>query len=162
MNIKVIYKIFRVMVILVYLSSLCYIVFFARRRQGMHSLERYKLVNKMPVANKVKEYNYLSYHHNTREERNFFVNIFGNIVLFIPLPLTFVWLIGLRTPGKLALLSICASISIEVVQFLLKSGVADIDDIILNTSGALLGILIVRFMPAACLSSVFDRKVHYA
>lgn len=69
-----------------------------------------------------------------------FRNLLGNIVLFVPLGIFLPVLF--RSMGKLrnwlpALLVIL--LSIETVQLLTRRGSFDIDDLILNTFGALLG-----------------------
>jgi len=72
----------------------------------------------------------------------FIVNIVGNILAFAPfgfmLPL-------LNTKYRkfflIAFLSLLFSLSVEVVQLLFKVGIFDVDDIMLNTVGGILGYL---------------------
>ncbi|RDW16132.1 VanZ family protein [Oceanobacillus arenosus] len=68
-----------------------------------------------------------------------FFNTLGNLILFLPLgvllPLTFR---TIRLP-KVIFISIILSLTIEVIQFLTKIGAFDIDKIILNTLGCILG-----------------------
>jgi glycopeptide antibiotics resistance protein len=68
------------------------------------------------------------------------VNVIGNVVAFVPLGLLVPW-IGRRLSAASAVLwaSLLLSISIEVLQWLFARRVADIDDVILNSAGALLG-----------------------
>ena len=64
---------------------------------------------------------------------------FGNLIWFVPLGiLTKLW--GLRLWQAL-LAGFLLSLSIETAQFVLGSGVSELDDLILNTLGALLGYL---------------------
>ena len=69
-------------------------------------------------------------------------NIFGNVILFLP----FGFLIKILNPQKraltLVLYGFLVSTCIEVLQLLLQIGVCDIDDVILNVTGAGLGIFI--------------------
>ena len=66
-------------------------------------------------------------------------NLAGNIILFVPfgilLPLAF------KTNGKTILFGFLASCFIEAMQFAFAMGAADVDDIILNTLGAVIGYL---------------------
>jgi len=65
-------------------------------------------------------------------------NIAGNILMFIPMGIFFSMIE--KHYGK-ALLSILAvSICIEVLQFVFIRGISDIDDLILNSVGGLIGI----------------------
>lgn len=68
------------------------------------------------------------------------VNILGNIVAFVPLGVL-VPAIGKRLSVPTAVLcaSALVSVSIEVLQWLFARRVADIDDVILNVAGALVG-----------------------
>jgi glycopeptide antibiotics resistance protein len=68
------------------------------------------------------------------------VNVLGNIVAFVPLGML-VPALGRRLSGPATILGASAfvSISIEVLQWLFARRVADVDDVILNVFGALLG-----------------------
>jgi glycopeptide antibiotics resistance protein len=68
-------------------------------------------------------------------------NIFGNMLLFLPLgfllPLRFGWL---RPAGRLVLLVTASSLGIELAQYALNLGrAADINDIVFNVAGAAVG-----------------------
>ena len=43
-------------------------------------------------------------------------------------------------------ISAFCSISIECLQFVFKAGVADVDDIILNTAGAVVGVSLMKLL----------------
>lgn len=68
------------------------------------------------------------------------VNVLGNIVAFVPLGVL-VPALSRRLTALAAVLSASAfvSISIELLQWLFARRVADIDDVILNVVGALVG-----------------------
>jgi glycopeptide antibiotics resistance protein len=68
------------------------------------------------------------------------VNVIGNIVVFMPLGLL-IPLLGRRLSAAGAVLwaGLLLSTSIEVLQWLFARRVADIDDVILNSTGALIG-----------------------
>ena len=69
-----------------------------------------------------------------------FINIVGNIVMFIPLGFL-VPLLDRRHDsfGRIALLGLICSAAIESLQYLTASRSADIDDLMLNTLGAVIG-----------------------
>ena len=75
----------------------------------------------------------------------FFRNLIGNIVIFAPfgilLPCAFDRCAGL---WKTALLGFLTSLMIESCQLIAKVGIFDIDDLILNTSGAVIGYIIYK------------------
>ena len=66
---------------------------------------------------------------------NFVYNTLGNLLWFVPLGV----LIGGGRPGKALLLGAGLSASIELSQFLLMTGLTDVDDVIINALGSLLG-----------------------
>lgn len=67
-------------------------------------------------------------------------NIFGNIAVFVPYGLYLQTLLKNKAFGKSLLIAAATSISIEIVQYVFRLGAADIDDVILNVCGGLLGI----------------------
>ena len=79
--------------------------------------------------------------------RHLVVNLVGNLVAFLPMGLVPPLVVRRRvTPRQVALLSLTLSLMIEVPQFLTGRRVADVDDLILNTAGGLLGYAIVMRM----------------
>lgn len=73
-------------------------------------------------------------------------NVVGNILIFIPLG---IYLPTLRKDKRVwtnLLLVFMVSLLVEIVQGLFGIGTADIDDIILNCLGGLLGILAFKFL----------------
>lgn len=70
-----------------------------------------------------------------------FKNIIANIVVFMPLGF-FVSNKYFKNAFKAMIICLCVILSIECIQSFLKIGFFDVDDIILNFLGALIGILI--------------------
>jgi glycopeptide antibiotics resistance protein len=74
-----------------------------------------------------------------------FYNTFGVLLVFIPLglllPAVFV---NIRSLKHIILTSVCVSFFIEAIQYIAILGVFDIDDIILNTLGTVLGFLLYK------------------
>jgi glycopeptide antibiotics resistance protein len=114
-----------------YFIILFYLVFFISRRRGGYSYD----INLVPVRNTLRELNYL-----TEIGRfNYFSNIFGNILLFFPLPIILKMYLKVYKFSTVLFISMLFSIAIETLQYIFRVGVADIDDVILNTVGACFG-----------------------
>ena len=75
----------------------------------------------------------------------FLINFLGNIVMFVPIGLFLPLLWGL-SGKKTLLLGFASSLLIEICQLFLVRG-TDIDELILNTTGVLLGLLLLGFIP---------------
>ena len=71
----------------------------------------------------------------------FYKQVFGNILLFIPLGYFFTKYCRIKRLGGIILTSLLASLSIEVVQHFIGR-CFDIDDVILNVTGGIIGFLI--------------------
>lgn len=70
-------------------------------------------------------------------------NVGGNIAIFIPLGMFAAFMAG-RKPLRLQVLWLLAiSLSLEVIQYALALGSSDIDDILLNVTGGVIGIGLV-------------------
>lgn len=70
---------------------------------------------------------------------------FGNILWFVPFGIY----LGSKGQGigKTLLWTFLLSLTIEVLQFVFSSGYSDMEDLILNTLGGLLGLLLYRLIP---------------
>lgn len=75
-------------------------------------------------------------------EQGFTLNVWGNILMFIPLGLYFANFMKQFHFWKVLGAIIGTSLSIEVLQYIFKRGTSDIDDLLLNTVGGLIGIFI--------------------
>ena len=72
--------------------------------------------------------------------RGLLVNLVGNVVAFIPLGLLLPLLRpGGKAPWRVVALSLSLSGTIEASQYLSGRRVADVDDLLLNAAGGLLG-----------------------
>ena len=72
------------------------------------------------------------------------LNIATNLLMLLPIGIILqLWLKRLSFSLLIVFLT---SLGIEVLQFIFKKGVLDIDDLILNTFGGLMGILISRYV----------------
>lgn len=68
-----------------------------------------------------------------------FMNVFGNIILFIPLGIYLPLLKCDKRIGINTLWIFFTSLSVEIIQYIFGIGASDIDDIILNTVGGFIG-----------------------
>lgn len=71
---------------------------------------------------------------------NLIYNIVGNLIWFVPLGM----LLGRGRLVRALALGAGTSVCIELLQFLLRTGVTDVDDIILNALGAAIGWGVMR------------------
>lgn len=75
----------------------------------------------------------------------FCVNLFGNLALFFPWGVLLPMLDKrLKNAKSFFLLTACVIIAVELTQLILKVGICDIEDFILNMLGAAAGWLIIR------------------
>ena len=71
---------------------------------------------------------------------DFFYNSLGNIVWFIPFGFLFPIIIMKKKSFKETFLTgLIFSVTIETLQFVLATGVSDIDDVFFNVCGAMIG-----------------------
>lgn len=77
--------------------------------------------------------------------RLFFKNVLGNMVMFMPFGFFVSYYLKNRRPLSTIILTIIASVSIEVVQMLIGR-VFDVDDILLNVLGGLFGYYIYHIL----------------
>jgi len=100
------------------------------------------LTNYIPVVNTYKRYVLVTWFENHHGIKNFWQNFIGNIVLFIPLGIFLALLFKKKLLGIMAI-AFLSSFLIESLQFGSRYfgyyRHIDIDDVLLNTSGAVLG-----------------------
>ncbi len=70
-------------------------------------------------------------------------NLLGNFLIFLPMGIYIPFFIRkIDTKGRFALIMLTVLLTVEILQLLLMRGAFDIDDLILNLSGAMVGFLI--------------------
>lgn len=128
---------------LVYVLVLVYLLFFCDRygRTVQFDTMQYNLVPFEEIRRYIMNWEYFTV-------EQFVANIAGNICLFIPFgALLFVWKGKPVSFLEVTLSSFLLSLVIELVQLVSRVGVCDVDDMILNTVGGMIGYfvyLIVR------------------
>jgi glycopeptide antibiotics resistance protein len=130
---------------LFYFVILFYIFFLARRRPHPTLFLHREPVNFIPLIYKL---NTISDYHTLRplDKWIFITDLFGNIALFMPLPFFLVFIFHVNSLRKTIRIAIIISVCIELIQFIFSIGVADIDDVILNTLGAIIGGVILKLL----------------
>lgn len=96
-------------------------------------------INKFNLVPFVHIIQYIS----TRNIHAFIYNVFGNILLFIPMGI-FLKLFRIKKLIFVLIICFCVSLSIEFVQTVLSARIFDIDDIICNVTGAILGYELIK------------------
>lgn len=139
----------------VYLLMLFYLVFFSEMF-GRHTahINQYNLTPFKTIGNFIK-------YHESVSTASFVVNIIGNVAAFVPFGL--ILPIILRTKKHRYYIqwvffwAFLLSLSIEVTQYLTAVGAFDVDDLILNTSGALVGYILYLLVRVE-YNSAFKRR----
>ena len=75
--------------------------------------------------------------------RMFFKNVIGNMIMFMPYGFFIAYFLKLRKARHLTLLALLVSVTIETTQLIIGR-VFDVDDIMLNVVGALIGFYIFK------------------
>ncbi len=127
----------KILLFAAYLALLCYFLFFAES-MGRSFTERTYHYNLRPFK-EIKRF----WEH--REALGFWsvtLNLAGNVVAFIPFGMFLPWLYGqCRRFSITVFFSFELSLFVEITQLVLKVGSFDVDDILLNTLGGILGFL---------------------
>ena len=138
----------------VYVMVLIYVLFLHNPfRPGLHyfgmelfSKEHLESVNLIPFYSISKVF-YETTHKIIRVDTGV-MNIGVNLILLLPygylLPQTFDK--GKWTAGKMRRIAIVTAIGIELMQFFTMTGWTDIDDVIMNVTGAMIGFKLYRHM----------------
>lgn len=127
----------KILLFTAYLALLCYFLFFAES-MGRSFVERAYHYNLMPF----KEIGRFWIHRQALGFWSVALNLVGNVVAFIPFGMFLPWLYGrCRKFSLTVLFSFEFSLFVEITQLAFKVGSFDVDDILLNTLGGVLGFL---------------------
>ncbi|QNL52035.1 VanZ family protein [Olivibacter sp. SDN3] len=120
-----------------YFSLIIYVVFLASRRPSPTLGEASAPPNFSPFGRK-----WFGYTHGWNTS-DLYLDLFGNIVMFIPYALFLYIAFNVRSYWVILFSAFSFSLFIESTQYFTGIGYADIDDLICNTLGALIGILVI-------------------
>ena len=98
-----------------------------------------------PVSNEISGYNLMPFKEMFRYDFGtplFYRNIIGNLLLFVPFGIFIPYYLKRASIIVILILSIISSFVIELSQRLIIGRVFDVDDIILNVIGSMIGYLI--------------------
>ncbi|OPX46269.1 VanZ like family protein [Ruminiclostridium hungatei] len=119
-----------------YLLLLLYLTFFSPRYGRAAGLRG---INLIPFSTIMQ---YLTGYMTTR---SVIINLLGNIIAFMPmgflLPLAFT---SVRSFRRVLIISCLSTALVEITQYLTRSGISDIDDILLNVVGGILGYFLFK------------------
>jgi glycopeptide antibiotics resistance protein len=114
---------------------LAYFLFFSERYGRVVDKEGYRY--NLELFKEIKRF--ITYREIVGFE-SFVVNILGNILAFAPFGFLLPMLnVSYRKFLRMATLSLWFSIMIEVVQLVTRVGIFDVDDIMMNTFGGIIG-----------------------
>lgn len=119
-----------------YFAVVAYLVFFARRRRGIHT----RSVNLVPFKSLLKDFKNIPHAGAFK----YYTDLFGNILLFVPLPFILLLATKVCKPLHIVAIGFLLSFQIELMQFIFVVGYTDVDDVILNTLGTVLGLYLYR------------------
>lgn len=127
------YKIFYGFILLFYIVLLIDVVFISRGSfRGINLIPFHTIREYIMVDNGFGQYLLVD------------MNIWGNILMFVPAGIYIILHNKNKTFAKNLFLVFLGSLMIEVIQYIFALGATDIDDIILNVMGGLIGILIYK------------------
>ena len=137
------YRILGLILFVLYLILLIYFLFFAEemgRNPQMREGYSYNLTLFKEIRRFYEHQEILGY-------RALFLNIFGNVLAFMPFGF-FLPMIWKRTDRLFltAVSSFLMSLCVETVQLVSRVGSFDVDDLLLNTIGGVLGFLAYRLL----------------
>jgi glycopeptide antibiotics resistance protein len=128
-----------------YLCAIAAVTIIPLRESRTQNLPHH--INLKPVVTSYHRLKGVVSSDNKWARQNFRNNLFGNILMFIPLGLFLPWLYR-KGFGQVVLIGCSMSASIELIQYLnMFAGYnryVDIDDVILNTLGAIIGYWIFK------------------
>ena len=133
-----IWKIVGHITLVIYVGIMVYFLFLADmfHRGEIASSYRYNLVPFQEIRRMPVLFKYLGFWPA-------FINIFGNVIVFIPLGFFLPFLVRkLRKWYATALLCLELTFIVEIIQLITKVGVCDVDDMILNLLGGIIGYVI--------------------
>ncbi len=118
-----------------YVMVLAYLLFFSQYRNSVQGIVAYNIIPFQSISRYLDNFNGFSFRLMTD-------NFFGNMLAFYPMGLLLPVLIKrLRNVFSMTGIAFTFSFLVECLQFLFRLGAFDVDDMILNTTGAVVGYL---------------------
>ncbi|QJD82913.1 VanZ family protein [Cohnella herbarum] len=152
---RLIYLVIVWSIFLVYLSILFKVVLFKYSHSQSFIIERIQTqLHWESIKIKIYYYSNLipfrtiyNYVINNENWRIGYINVVGNTILFIPFGLIIsAMMYKSNSNRRIFSYATLTSLSLEVIQLILGLGQFDIDDLILNSIGAIIGIMLFNFV----------------
>lgn len=134
-------RIVAMLLFVIYLVGLFYLLFFAEEMGRNAGVEyRYNIVPFKEIKRFLASTKVLGM-------RPVLLNLMGNVVVFMPIGY-FIPRVLKKEPGVIVSVLLCMefSLAVEIVQLITKKGCCDVDDVILNTLGGLMGYIVYYFL----------------
>jgi glycopeptide antibiotics resistance protein len=130
-------KFLKIIFSLLYFLVLIYIFFFARRRRYTvyHEVNLVPFKDIFPGSKSLHDFGSVNYDSN----------LIGNILIFIPFSFILIEGFKIEKLSTILIIALTTSFLVEFLQYIFNVGVADINDMILNTTGACLGYFFYLF-----------------
>lgn len=140
-----------ILLMICYLFTLIYLLFFASGFRYSNGEMKYNLIPFHEISR------YMHWSSNISV-----INLLGNIAAFIPLGflLPVVSRRRIPVPGMIGILFV-SPIVVEIIQLVTRVGICDVDDVILNFAGGLIGLGIYLGL-AAIVHTIGKKKHHIA
>ena len=126
-----------------YIAFLFYLLFFSAYRSGVKGIVDYNLIPFQTISRYFANFQGFSVWMFTDQ-------FIGNILAFVPFGFFHsVLFSSLRKVGRVAAISFLLSLTVEIAQLIFRVGAFDVDDLILNVLGGVIGFwaaVIVRRM----------------
>lgn len=138
-NAKKIIRILSWFIFVVYLVALVYFLFFSEQLGRVPSDEyKYSLVPFKEITRYIRYWRAIGSYY-------VLLNLFGNVLCFVPFGFVLpVISKEQRRFWKILVLSFLTSLLVELIQLVSKVGSCDVDDMLLNTLGGIIGYLMFR------------------
>jgi glycopeptide antibiotics resistance protein len=133
---------FIILLFIVYVCIFIYSVFLVHSEKGISSENIYKLFNFIPFKKTYTDFIYII-ENGPFARSNLAKNIFGNILLFMPLPFFLRMIFNIHKMAHVLLIGLLLSLWVETMQYIFVLGVSDIDDVLLNVLGVYVGFLLI-------------------
>jgi glycopeptide antibiotics resistance protein len=123
------------------------VVFLAPQRTHRPlALQKFEHVRLVPLKGIVDDMFYPKGHQDPLVHwGHFLLNFLGNLLMFVPFAFIMMVVFRVTKVPVILVVAFLLSVIIEAVQYFTRLGVADVDDVLLNTISAWIGILLCRF-----------------
>lgn len=140
-------KVLKTAAVAAYFFVLIYVVFLAPQRTHRPlALQQFEHVRLVPLKGIVDDMFYPKGHQDPITHwGNFLLNFLGNLLMFVPFSFIMMLVFRVTKVPFILIAAFLLSVIIEAVQYFARLGVADVDDVLLNTFSAWIGIYLCRF-----------------